>query len=109
ARAAGVYIRVGDDDDGVRQLVGLLEVLSRQEQRDALPDETAEDVPHPEPGAWVEPGRGFIVDQQARAADQGAREVEPAAHPARVRLDHPITGIHQVVLSEHLSAALVRL
>ena len=35
-----------DDGDGVGQFVGFLEVLRCEEERDTLPDESADDVPH---------------------------------------------------------------
>ena len=47
-RAPGDDLAVIDDRDHVGQLVGLLEVLGRQQQRRALADERADDVPHPE-------------------------------------------------------------
>ena len=53
----------------------------------------ADDVPHPEPAARVEAGRRLVEEQQPRPADERAAEVEPAAHAARVRLDHAVGGV----------------
>ena len=96
-----------DDGDRVGQLVGLLEVLGRQQQRRAFAHEAADDVPHPEPAARVEPGRRLIHEQDPRSADQGASEVEPAAHATRIRLDDAIAGVGEVELLEELGGPLL--
>ena len=69
-RAARDDLAVVDDGDRVGQLVGLLEVLRRQQERRALADEVADDVPHPEPAARVEAGRRLVEEQQPGPADQ---------------------------------------
>ena len=102
--AVGDDVAVVDDDDVLGQLVGLLEVLRRQQQGRAVADEAADDVPHAQPAAWVEPGGGLVEDEQARPADDGAREVEASPHAARVRLDHAIRGVDEVELLEQLLA-----
>ena len=91
-----------DDRDRVGELVGLLEVLGRQQERRALAHEAADDVPHPEPAARIEAGRRLIHEQDPRSPDQRASEVEPAAHAARIRLDDAIAGVGQVELLEEL-------
>ena len=73
---------VVDHRDRVGQLVGLFEVLGRQQERRPLADEAADDLPHPESAAWVEAGGRLVEEQQAGPPDQGAGEVEPAAHAA---------------------------
>ena len=105
----GDDLAVVDDRDRVGQLVGLLEVLGRQEERHALADEAPDDVPHPEPAARVETGRRLVEDEQPRPPDQGAGEVQPPPHPARVGLDDPVAGIDQLELLEQLVGALLRL
>ena len=103
--AAGDDLPVVDDGDRVGQLVGLLEVLRRQQQRRALAHEVADDVPHPEPAARVEPGRRLVQEQDPRPPDERAAEVEPAAHAARVRLDDAVGGVGEVELLEQLVGA----
>ena len=107
--AAGDDLAVVDDGDRVGQLVGLLEVLRRQQERRALADEAADDVPHPEPAARVEARRRLVQEQEPRPPDQGAAEVEPAAHAARVGLDDAVGGVGQVELLEQLVGALAGL
>ena len=93
---------VVDDGDRVGQLVGLLEVLGREQQGRALADETPDDVPHPQPAARIETGRRLVEEQQPGPADQGTRQVEPAAHAARIGLDRAIGGIGELELLEQL-------
>ena len=83
-RAVGDHPTVVDDDDPVGELVGLVEVLGGQQQGHAVGDELADHVPHPEPAGGVEPGRRLVEEEHRRPGDQAGREVEAAAHPARV-------------------------
>ena len=108
-RAARDDLAVVDDGDRVGQLVRLLEVLRRQQERRALADEVADHVPHPDPAARVEARRRLVEDQQPRPADQGSTEVEAAAHAARVGLDDPVGGIGQLELLEQFVGAPARL
>ena len=87
---------VVDDRDLVGELVGLLEVLRRQQERRAFAHLGADHVPHREPAARIEPGRRLVEEEQPRLADQGAREVEPAAHPAGVGLRDPSGRVGEV-------------
>ena len=84
-RAAGDDLAVVDDRDRVGQLVGLLEVLGREQQRRALADEAADDVPHAQPAARVEAGRRLVEEQQPRPADQraGRGRAGGACRPSR--------------------------
>ena len=65
-------------------------------------DEVADDVPHHASAARVEPGRRLVEEDDPRAADQGHRQVEPAAHAARVRRDRLVGGIDEVEPLEQL-------
>ena len=70
--------------DPVGELVGLLEVLRGQEDRDAVGDEVADDLPHRVAAARVEAGGRLVEEDDPRVADERHREVEPAAHAAGV-------------------------
>ncbi len=65
---------LGDDPaavehaDPVGQLVGLVEVLRGQQDRDAVGDQVADDLPHRAPAARVEPGRRLV--EEDRSADR---------------------------------------
>ena len=52
--------------------------------RGAVGDELADEAPDVIARLRVEPGRGFVEDQQARPSDEARTEVEPAAHAAGV-------------------------
>ena len=90
SRLSSAGVPCGDDAaaveqrDPAREPVGLLEVLRRQEDRDAVGDEVADDVPHHPPAARVEAGRRLVEEDDPRVADERHREVEPSAHAARV-------------------------
>ena len=91
--------------DRVGQLVGLLEVLGRQQEGRPLAHEVPDDLPHPEPAARIEARRRLVEDQQPRSPDERAAEVEPPPHAAGVRLHDPIRGIDEVELLEQLVGA----
>ncbi len=71
-----------DDRDAAGQLVGLVEVLGREQHGAALADQLADRVPHLAAGARVEAGGRLVEEDQRGPGDQAGREVEPAAHAA---------------------------
>ena len=83
-RALGDDPAAVEQRDPAREPVGLLEVLRRQEDRDAVGDEVADDVPHHPPAPGVEAGRGLVEEDDPRVADERHREVQAPAHAARV-------------------------
>ena len=99
---------VVDDGDLVGELVGLLEVLRRQEERRSLAHLGADHVPHAEPAARVEAGRGLVEEEEPRPADQRGGEVEAAAHAAGVRLRDAVGGVLEVESLQELACALLR-
>src|SRR5688572_5045198 len=108
-RTAGDDLSVVHHDDLVGELIRLFEVLRGEEKRGALAHETADDVPHAETTARVEPRCGFVEEQDLWPAAERAGEIEPAAHPAGVRLDDAIRGIGEPELLEQLGGAPARL
>ena len=87
-RALGDDPAVVDDHDVVGELVGLLEVLGREQQGRAVAHEVAQHVPELDPAARVQPGGRLVEEEHRRRGDQADREVEPAPHAAGVGLDH---------------------
>ena len=69
-----------DHRDPVGELVGLVEVLRRQQHGAALGDQLADGVPHLAAGARVEAGGRLVEEDQRRPGDQAGGEVEPAPH-----------------------------
>ena len=108
--AAGDDPAVVDDGDVVGQLVGLLEVLRRQQQRRALARRAPRMTSHmPRRLRGSRPGGGLVEEQQSRSADEGAGQVEATAHAARVGLDRAVGGVDEVELLEQLVRTCVGL
>ena len=96
-----------DDDDVVGQQVGLLEVLRREQHAwHPTTDQVADDAPHLLAAADVEPRGRLVEDQHRRRGDQGAGEVEAAAHAAGVGLGRSVAGVGQVEPLEQLAGPL---
>jgi hypothetical protein len=73
-----------EDRDPVGELIGLVQVLGGEEDRYPVGGETADDLPHGTAATRVEPGGRLVEEDQARVADQGHREVQPAPHAPRI-------------------------
>ena len=83
-----------DDREPVGELVGLLEVVRGEQDRQRLRlGEPRHLVPHHDARLGIEAGRRLVEEQHARAVHEPERDVEPAAHPAGVRLDDPVGGV----------------
>ena len=80
--AAGDHAAVVDDDDPVGELVGLVEVLRRQQQRDAVGDEPSDHLPHAHSAGRIEAGRRLVEEQHRRSRHQ-ARRRGPGAGASR--------------------------
>ena len=97
---------VVDDPDPVGEHVGLLEVLRREEDGDAVLARQPRDlVPEGRPRLRVETGRRLVEEEHARAVDERERQVEPALHPARVAADLAIGRLRQPDPDEELLGA----
>jgi hypothetical protein len=92
-----------DDRHLRRELVGLLHVVGREQDREALVGlQTADLLPHGDAHLGVEPGGGLVEEQHARPVHQADRDVEPALHPAGVGPSHAARGVGQAELLEEL-------
>ncbi len=107
--AAGDHAAVVDDDDPVGELVGLVEVLGREQQGDAVGDELSDHVPHPHPAGGVEAGRRLVEEQHRRSRHEAGGEIQAPAHPARVALQDPVGRVGEIELGEQLSRSRPRL
>ena len=101
-RTLGDHLTVVDHRDPVREAIGLIEVLGRQQHGRPLRHELLDHVPQREPAAGIEAGRGLVEEQDRRLGDERRGEVEPAAHPAGVGLDGTARRVDEV---EALAAA----
>ena len=94
---------VVDDPDAVGEDVGLLEVLRREEDRDALLAREAPDlVPERRAALRVEPGRRLVEEEDRRVVDEREREVEPALHAAGVGAHLAVAGAREPDAVEEL-------
>ena len=94
-----------DDHDLVGQLVGLVQVLGRQQQCRAPGDQRADDVPHPQPGPRVQAGGRLVQEQDLGPADQARGQVQTAMHAAGEALGGPVGRLGQVELLQQLGGA----
>ena len=108
-RALGRHQAVVDDPDAVGELVGLLEVLRRQEDRRALVVQLADLLPDRRAAGGVEAGGRLVEEEDARLVDQRRAEVEPAAHAARVGAHPPVGGVGEADAGDQRVTALLRL
>jgi hypothetical protein len=86
----------------VSQLVGLVQVLRGEQDRDPFGDQSADHGPHVGTAVRVQSGGRLVQEQHPGAADQAGRQVQPAAHSARVRLHGPAGGIGQLEAGQQL-------
>ena len=93
---------VVDDRDAVAELVGLLEVLRREEDRRALAVDPAQLLPDRQPAGRVEAGGRLVEEQDLGLVHERRREVEPALHAAGVALDHAVGGVLELDQLEQL-------
>ena len=93
---------LGDDPAAVEhphpvgELVGLVEVLRGEQHRHTVGDQLLHDLPHLTPAAWVQPRGRLVQEDQPRRADQRHRQVEPALHPAGVRLGATVRRVREL-------------
>ena len=99
--ALGDDVAAVDHADALRELVGLLEVLRRQDDRGALVPELLDHVPELEPAAWVETGGGLVEEEHRRRHHQAAGQVEAPPHAARVGPQQPVARIGQRERRQH--------
>ena len=73
----------GEHADAVREVLGLVEVVRRQQHGRPARAQLADELPRLAPGRRVEAGRRLVEEQQRRGADDAERQVEASALAAR--------------------------
>src|SRR3989440_640465 len=105
-RSIGDDLPVVDDPDAVGEHVGFLQVLGREEDRDAvLARETRDFPPKRGPALDVEPGGRLVEEEDPRRVDERHRQVEPAFHASRVAAHLPVGGLREPDACEQLVGA----
>ena len=97
------------DDETVAELLGLVHVVGRDDEGDALPLESEEAVPQDVPGLRVQTGRGLVEEQQLGVVDEAAGDDQPALHAAGEVLDLVGPALAQLGEVEQLSGPLPHL
>ncbi len=72
-----------------KALIGLVEVLGGEQDRGALRDDGAHDLPDLVAAARVESGGRLVEEEQVWGVEDGSRDVDAPPHTARVLLDLP--------------------
>ena len=107
--ALGDHAAMLDHRDPVRQAVSFVEVLRGQQDRGPVGHERLDRLPQIQPRARVQARRRLVEEDHRRARDQCRRQVQPPAHPARVRLGHPSARLGEIEALEQLVRAHLRL
>jgi hypothetical protein len=108
ARSLGDHAAVVDHGDLVRELIGLLEVLRRQQNRRAFAAQVADDRPDLVATSRIEAGGRLVEEEHAWPGEQARCEVKSPAHPARVGLRGSIGGVGELEALEQLRCAIAR-
>jgi hypothetical protein len=101
-RALGDDLPVVDDGDAPGELVGLVEVLGREEDGGASRHECSHDVPHLVPAPRVEAGGGFVEEQQVGGDDDARGDVEAPSHATGVVLGLLVGRVDEAERGEEL-------
>ena len=80
-----------DDADPVSQAVGLLQVLSGQQDRRAALHQGTDDVPHLLTRTRVQTSGGLVEEDERGTGDERDRQVQAAPHPTGVTA-HPLAA-----------------
>lgn len=102
-RALGDDPATVKDRDPVGELVGLLQILGSEEDRDALGRQSADRIPHGAPAARIQTGRGVVEEDHPRGADERHGQIQPPSHPAGVGRHRLAGGVGQVEHVEQLA------
>src|SRR6516162_9531298 len=97
------------DDEPVAELLRLVHVVRRQEERHPAPFEPVEPVPDDVPGLRVEPGRRLVEQEHFRVVDERAGDGQAPLHPARERLDAVVRPLRELDELEQLIRPLAEL
>ena len=93
---------VAQDGKAVGELLRLVEVVRRQEDRLPQRPQRADHLPGRAAGGRVEAGRRLVEEEQLGIADQRDAEVEPPPLPARERLHERLALLRQADQLEHV-------
>ena len=105
-RALGHDLRLVHDDEVVAQLLRLVHVVGRDDQRRPAPLQLVEALPQQVPRLRVEAGRRLVQDDQLRLVDERAGDRQAPLHAAGQRLDLVLGALVELDELEQLVGAL---
>ena len=98
-RALGHDAPAVHDHEPVAELLGLVHVVGREHERDAVLLQPVEPLPEHVARLRVEPGRRLVEQQHLGLVDERTRDREAALHAARERIDPrvaPVAQLHEL-------------
>ena len=95
---------VVENGDPIGELVGLIEVLGGEQDRDPVRDQHTDAFPHRAAAARVEPRGGLVEEDHPRGADKCHGQVKPAVHSPRVGRHRLVRSVGHAELVENLVA-----
>ena len=98
-------LALGEEGDARAELVGLVHVVRREEDRRAAVGERAHDLAQVARRLRVQAARRLVEEQHARRVEQRAREQQALAHAGRERLDLALGDLAQAHLARAPRAA----
>ena len=102
-------LAVVHDRHPIAELVGLLHVVGRQQDRLPLAVQLAEDLPQRQAALRVQARGRLVEEQHRRAVEDRARHHQPLGHPARERVDRRLGPFRELELLEQLIGDAPRL
>jgi hypothetical protein len=97
------------DHEPVAELLGLVHVMGRQDERDTSLLEPVEAIPQQVPRLRIQPGRRLVEEEHRRFVDQRPGNRQAPLHPARQRLDLVVGAFGQLRELEQLVGPAVDL
>src|SRR5262249_7337478 len=96
-------------DEPIAQLLGLVHVVGREDERRAATLQSKEAIPDEVARLRIETGRRLVEQQEIRIVDERARDCEAPPHPAGERLDLGFCALLELDELEQLVGAAVKL
>ena len=95
-RPGGDRLPVRHDRDGVAEALGLLDVVRRHQDRDALAAQPVDQRPQLLAHLRVQPDGRLVEQHEPRLVDQRAGDQQPPAHAARELVDLRVAAVGEV-------------
>ena len=95
--------------ESIAELLGLVHVVGRDDERDAFSLQAVETFPEQVPGLGVEPGGRLVEDQEFRLVDEGSGNGEAAFHAAGKVVDPVVRPLGELREFEKFGRTLAKI